>query len=144
MFPSVDRQGETPLRVLEIAAGCGVHSHHFSLSLEKIGVPFVWYPSDPDTTSRASIQGYLDDESSLTGKLQPPVDLSLVEDGAVDKTFLQDKTFDVIICINMIHISPWSATLGLMKLAGESLVDGGMLYLYGPYLVGGAAVESNL
>jgi len=40
---------------------------------------------------------------------------------------------DVILCINMIHISPWEATLGLMQKAGDLLNQGGFLYLYGPY-----------
>ena len=34
----------------------------------------------------------------------------------------------------MVHISPWDATLGLMKGAGALLPPGGLLYLYGPYL----------
>ena len=47
-------------------------------------------------------------------------------------------------CINMIHIAPWSATLGLMECAGKVLRKGGMLVCYGPYKVGGTAVESNI
>src|SRR6185436_11895177 len=41
--------------------------------------------------------------------------------------------FDAIVAINMIHISPWEATLGLMAGAGRLLRDGGVLYTYGPY-----------
>jgi hypothetical protein len=44
----------------------------------------------------------------------------------------------------MIHISPWEATVGLMKTAGQKLKKGGALYLYGPYKQGGTCVESNL
>jgi hypothetical protein len=40
---------------------------------------------------------------------------------------------DAIVCINMIHISPWAATEGLMTGAGRILPVGGLLYLYGPY-----------
>lgn len=46
--------------------------------------------------------------------------------------------------INMIHISPWEATIGLMKTAECSLTQDGVLYCYGPYKEGGTAVESNL
>ena len=40
---------------------------------------------------------------------------------------------DGILCINMIHISPWDATLGLIKGAAAILPPGSPLYLYGPY-----------
>jgi hypothetical protein len=40
---------------------------------------------------------------------------------------------DAILCINMIHIAPWQATLDLMKGAAQTLGDGGVLVLYGPY-----------
>jgi hypothetical protein len=42
-----------------------------------------------------------------------------------------------ILCINMVHISPWAATLGLMRGAGRLLAVGGLLYLYGAYRRGG-------
>jgi hypothetical protein len=51
---------------------------------------------------------------------------------------------DLIICINMIHISPWQATVGLMKAAEKLLKPGGVLYCYGPFKEKGSAVESNL
>ena len=44
----------------------------------------------------------------------------------------------------MIHISPWEATLGLMKEASKRLSDTGCLYCYGPYRENGTAVESNI
>ena len=40
---------------------------------------------------------------------------------------------DAILCVNMVHISPWSATLGLMRGAGRVLPVGAPLLLYGPY-----------
>jgi Protein of unknown function (DUF938) len=40
---------------------------------------------------------------------------------------------DGIICINMVHISPWEATLGLIKGAAAILRPASPLYLYGPY-----------
>jgi hypothetical protein len=47
-------------------------------------------------------------------------------------------TLDAVVCINMIHISPWSAAQALFAGASRRLVDGGVLYLYGPYKRGGA------
>jgi hypothetical protein len=48
-----------------------------------------------------------------------------------------------VLCINMIHIAPWAATLGLLRGAAASLPPSGLLYLYGPYRVAGAMVPSN-
>lgn len=36
--------------------------------------------------------------------------------------------------LNLVHISPWDATLGLLRGAGRALPTGGLLYLYGPYI----------
>mmetsp|Transcript_8893 Transcript_8893/g.19048 ORF Transcript_8893/g.19048 Transcript_8893/m.19048 type:complete len:110 (+) Transcript_8893:1-330(+) len=52
--------------------------------------------------------------------------------------------FDLVLCINMIHIAPWEATVGLMECAAQFLRKGGMLVLYGAYKIGGTSVESNL
>jgi hypothetical protein len=48
-----------------------------------------------------------------------------------------DAPFDALVAINMIHISPWAATLGLMAGAGRLLRSGGVLYAYGPFMRGG-------
>ena len=45
---------------------------------------------------------------------------------------------DAVLAINMTHIAPWSATVGLMAGAGGILPEGGLLYLYGPFRVAGA------
>jgi hypothetical protein len=45
---------------------------------------------------------------------------------------------DAIVCANMIHIAPWAACEGLLQGAGRVLEAGGVLYLYGPYRIGGA------
>ena len=50
-----------------------------------------------------------------------------------DPVWDAESAYDAIVAINMIHISPWEATLGLMAGAGRLLTDGGLLYTYGPY-----------
>ena len=50
---------------------------------------------------------------------------------------------DMMICINMIHISPWACTLALFAIAQHCLKTSGLLMTYGPYRVGGEMVESN-
>lgn len=135
------------MKVLEIAAGCGVHTQHFCSRLSEGGASFHYLPSDLDATSRASIQARID-QSNLLDFVESPLALSLNANGIVETETVSalDKTgdLDLILCINMIHISPWDATRGLMKLAGSKLRKGGVLFCYGPYKVGGTAVESNL
>src|SRR3954470_18141090 len=40
--------------------------------------------------------------------------------------------------LNMVHIAPWPATVGLVSGAAEILPDGAPLYLYGAFKRGGA------
>lgn len=162
-----DTETETPLRILEIAAGSGVHTEHFALQLKSLlssstsptstsSKSFVWYPSDPEEDSRASIKCYIRD-NHLEEHVHEPLSLTLNMNGIQEMETMKtlssssssspsdNNNIDVIICINMIHISPWEATLGLMKLAKEKLSKkNGYLFCYGPYKVGGTAVESNL
>lgn len=149
VIPSLEGTNNSPLRILEIAAGCGVHSHHFALNLlnHNNNIPFHWYPTDPDDASRESIQAYIQDEPNLQQNVHVPLELTLDENGVIptdENQLVRDTTFQLMICINMIHISPWSATQGLMKFAGEKLSSGGILYLYGPYKKDGKSAESNL
>ena len=137
-----------PIRILEVAAGHGVHTDHFATQFLVTTKNFVWYPSDPSEGALASIQCYIDDNPLLADIVKPPISLTLSENGileeATSSSLSLEGPLDVITCINMIHISPWDATLGLMKVAGKNLSDKGCLYCYGPYKVGGTAVESNL
>ncbi|KAI2497391.1 DUF938-like protein [Fragilaria crotonensis] len=145
------------LRVLEIAAGSGVHSRYFceqllslledrgsSDSSQTFPKSVIWFPTDPTVESRRSIEAYRDD--TVSGILQLPFALTLDETGIVqDDLPIDDGSIDVIVCINMIHISPWEATVGLLKAAQRLLKPGsGILYCYGPFREGGTAVESNL
>lgn len=113
-----------------------------------------WVPTDPDADSRDSIHAYIQEEALHDLGVQPPLALTLDQHGIREtstNTALSARTptttpgWDLILCINMIHISPWTATLGLFKLASEQLdPDHGVLFCYGPYKENGTAVESNL
>ena len=110
-------------RVLEIAAGSGQHAVTFSSALPGL----EWTPSDPSPDARASIAAWT--AQSGSDKLQAPLALD-----CMDETTWPEGPFDAVLCINMIHISPWAATEGLMTLAEAVLPrPGGLLYLYGPY-----------
>ncbi|MGO1075241.1 DUF938 domain-containing protein [Inquilinus sp. CA228] len=107
--------------VLEIASGSGEHSLHFARALPGL----VFQPSDPNPEARHSIAAWAA-ESGLAN-LRPPLAL----DAAAASWPV--STADAVLCINMIHISPWAATEGLMRGAVAILPPGGPLYLYGPY-----------
>lgn len=107
--------------VLEVASGSGEHAMYFAAALPALD----WQPSDSDPAALASIEAWRQ-EAGLPN-VRRPLRLDASAGGPVERT-------DAILCINMVHISPWEATLGLMKAAGAALPPGGPLYLYGPYL----------
>ncbi|WP_395390878.1 DUF938 domain-containing protein [Novosphingobium sp. BL-8A] len=118
--------------VLEIASGTGEHAVHFARGLPHLN----WQPSDPDADARLSIAAWR--EAEAVPNLKPPLELdAAAPDWPVEHA-------DAVVCINMIHISPWAATLGLMVGAGRLLASGATLVLYGPYhREGQATAPSN-
>ncbi len=108
--------------VLEVASGTGEHITHFA-GIFSAGLRFQ--PSDPDAGARASIDAWV----ALTGvrNVLPAIAL----DASADPWPIQRA--DAIICINMIHIAPWEAAIGLVRGAARLLPADGLLYLYGPY-----------
>lgn len=117
--------------VLEIASGSGEHVAHFAPLLPGLD----WQPSDPEPAARASVS----DWCAGLANVRPPLALdAAAPDWPIDRA-------DAILCINMVHISPWAATLGLFAGAARLLEPGAPLFLYGPFLREGVATaESNL
>ncbi|PHR18705.1 MAG: SAM-dependent methyltransferase [Hoeflea sp.] len=107
--------------VLELASGSGEHVIHFATLFPEL----VWQPSDPSPEARASIAHRVKDDT-ITNVL-PPLDID-----ASSQSWPITRA-DAMIAINMIHISPWPATQGLLRHAGRLLPAGGPLILYGPY-----------
>lgn len=107
--------------VLELASGTGQHAVHFAAALPGL----VFQPSDPDPSARASIDAWA--AASGLPNLRPALDLDA---GTGPWPTLSAAA---VLCINMIHISPWTATLGLLAGAARVLPPGGALLLYGPY-----------
>jgi hypothetical protein len=107
--------------VLEIASGTGEHCAAFAARFPDL----IWRPSDPDAEARVSI----DDWCAECLNVLP----TLAIDAASPDWPFQLGAADAILCINMVHISPWAATLGLMAGAGQLLDPGAPLILYGPY-----------
>lgn len=110
--------------VLEIASGSGEHVMHFAGALPGL----IFQPSDPNPTALASIGAW----TAGIANVLPPVQLDTTA-AAWPVT-----AADALLCINMIHIAPWEAAMGLFAGAARILSPGAPLYLYGPYRRGGA------
>lgn len=107
--------------VLEIASGTGQHALAFAQRFPNLD----WQPSDPDPDALASIAEW---SKEGPANLRPPVylDVCAPEWPVVGA--------DAVLCINMVHISPWTASLGLLDGASRLLRAGAPLILYGPWL----------
>jgi len=111
--------------VLEVASGSGEHAAYFATKLPAL----MWQPTDPDPEAIASTAAHR--VTAGVPNLLPPLMLDVMsERWPVDRA-------DAVICCNMIHIAPWSACEGLVAGAARTLPSGGLLYLYGPYKIGG-------
>ena len=107
--------------VLEIASGTGQHVVHFAKALPGL----TWQPSDPDPELRESIA--LRVKEQQLANVNRPVDLD------VTRLPWPLQTADAVVCINMIHVAPWAATLALLEGAKALLPAKHVLFLYGPY-----------
>lgn len=119
--------------VLEVASGSGEHAVHFAHAFPNM----EWQPSDPDPAALSSIEAWRAD--SGLGNLREPVILD-----ATAATWPVEQA-DAVLNINMVHISPWAAALGLLDGAARTLSPGGKLILYGPWTLHGfQTAPSNL
>jgi hypothetical protein len=117
--------------VLEFASGTGEHVVHFASALPALS----FQPSDPNESARASIDDWV--KTRGLANVRP----ALALDASAGKWPVEGV--GAILCINMIHISPWAATVGLIEGAGDKLPSGGVLYLYGPYRRAGVATAPS-
>lgn len=119
--------------VLEIASGSGYHATTFAEAFPHL----TWQPSDADETARSSIAAY-GEEAQLTN-------LKLALDLDVMRQPWPTVQAEAMVCINMIHISPWEATGALFAGASAILATGAPLVTYGPYIQAGEVLaESNV
>ena len=107
--------------VLEIGSGTGQHVTHFAKALPGL----VFQPSEMDEGLHASIAAWTRHEK--LANVRPPLAFDVM------RLPWPVSAADAVVCINVIHISPWEATLALMKGASEILPPGGVLVTYGPY-----------
>jgi len=117
--------------VLEVASGSGEHAVHFAAAFPAL----TFQPSDPDPAALESIAAW----RAVAGldNLLPPIALDVAE------PVWNLAAAAAVICINMVHISPWESTIGLMRGAAILLPPQAPLYLYGPYRRGGAHTAAS-
>ena len=132
--------------VLEIASGTGEHVVHFAARFPGL----IWQPSDIHADTLASIEAVR--EEAALPNIRPalvidasaphwPIDraaavlsIKMDSDSRDDPKPAEKRGFDAVLNLNMVHISPWSAALGLLDGAARVLKRGGALILYGPWL----------
>lgn len=116
--------------VVEIASGTGQHVVHFAGALPAL----TWQPSDPDASMVAAIRARL--QLAALPNVREPLALD------VHDLPWPIEQADALVCINMIHIAPWSATQALFAGAAAHLSThpsiAAPVVLYGPYRIGGA------
>ena len=111
--------------VLEIGCGTGEHAVHFAGAMPSL----TWLPSDPDCDARVSTARWI--KFAELSNVLPPLDIDVrAKSWGVEQT----APFDAIVSLNMVHIAPWAASLGLFAGAGRLLRVGGLLFLYGPFM----------
>jgi hypothetical protein len=119
--------------VLEVASGSGEHAVYFARNFPKL----EWQPSDPDRDALASVAAWR--KEADIANLRPPLEI----DACADRWPI--NCADAVLCINMIHISPWEATEGLFAGASRLLAPDAPLITYGPYIEAGVeTAPSNL
>ncbi|MEO0014202.1 MAG: hypothetical protein RLZZ535_2591 [Cyanobacteriota bacterium] len=115
----------TKTNILEIASGTGEHAICFASKLKLCR----WIPSDVNFLARESIVSWRN--ACLVDNLELPLLIDVTQNDWQKQ--VKNREINAIVNINMIHIAPWQACLGLIQGAGQILPDDGILYFYGPY-----------
>lgn len=116
-------------RVLEIASGPGQHLIAYAKAFPKL----KWQGSDVDPRAFASIDAWCAQEA--LENVLPPL---AIDASAPSWSEQIDTPLVAVIVVNMCHISPWQATVGLVDGAAKVLSPGAALLMYGPFKRDGA------
>jgi SAM-dependent methyltransferase len=113
--------------VLEIGSGTGQHAVAFAREFPDL----IWWPTDPNPRHRRSIDAWR--AASGLPNIMPAIDLDAsADDWRPDHPELP-RVLTAMLCINVLHISPWAVTQQLMHAAGAMLRTDGVVLIYGPF-----------
>lgn len=126
--------GQAPAHALELASGSGEHVVAFAEAFPETR----WQPSDRDQAGLASIAAWR--EHSGLANLAQPLTIDL-ETQCWHETL--EHPVDLMVAINVVHISSWRATLGLLDGAASLLPDDGFLFVYGCFSRSGDFVSAS-
>jgi hypothetical protein len=124
--------------VLELGSGTGQHVTTFAARTPQL----AWWPSDIYPSHLASIEAWRQYTGLTNVRAPQRIDLT---DAAW--TWAADEQtgplLSAMLCINVLHISPWTVAQNLIAGAGRYLRDGGKLFVYGPFKRGGEHTASS-
>jgi len=120
-------------RVIEIGSGSGQHVARFSSEFPDMS----FQPTEYDETALKSIDAWTQGAQNV----RPALHLDVTSE-----TWLSDTSqrFDILLCFNVIHISPWIVTTSIFDRAGEYMNEECQLLFYGAFKINGQHTsESN-
>jgi hypothetical protein len=116
--------------IVEIGSGTGQHAVAFAARTPRL----TWWPSDVNDGHLRSIEAWRVHSGLANVRAPQRLDLTASDWQPAGPTAL----LAAILCINVVHISPWAVSQHLFAGAGRLLRTGGRLFLYGPFKRGGA------
>lgn len=115
--------------VLELGSGTGQHATAFAGRSPQL----TWWPSDIFPSHLTSIESWR--RHTGLANLRAPQRIDLTDPAW---TWMADKqagaALAAMLCVNVLHISPWAVSQNLIAGAGRLLSDGGRLFVYGPFM----------
>lgn len=136
---------DEPLGLVELACGTGEHASMLAENIPKLQV----LPVEPDANMLHSIAAFAE-EDGAKGRIAerksfvlPPLNISVEQLGKSSLPASFAPIVKAMLCVNMIHISPYSSTEELFRAGSEILPDCGQIFTYGPYSDGGQMAPSN-
>lgn len=121
--------------VLELASGTGQHAAHCAAAMPG----WHWQPSDADATALATVAA----RCAALPNVAPPCRIDLLDPAAPWPEAPASAGWDAVYAANLVHIAPWAVVPALMRGAARGLAPGGLLLLYGPYVVDGEPLADS-